>query len=71
MALVTRIRHLGGRSFALPGDDQIFVTNKFSILSGPEAWVTPVRLSSLRLAMAQAGASRQDKWDPIGTLEAP
>jgi len=43
-----RIRYVGFTSFALPGGNEIYVTNKYSILSGPEEWLAPIGLSSLR-----------------------
>ena len=50
-----RVRYAGGTTFVLPGGNEIYVTNKYVIPSGPEAWLGPIGLSSLRTAMKQAG----------------
>src|SRR5690348_12591536 len=50
-----RIRFTATQGFVLPGGNGIFVTNKYSILSGPLEWLAPIGLGSLRLAMEQSG----------------
>jgi len=50
-----RIRYTRARSFVLPGGNDIYVTNKYAILSGPLEWLAPIGLSSLRVAMEQSG----------------
>jgi hypothetical protein len=56
-----RMRHLGGTRFAVPGGHEIFVTNKYSILSGPEEWLAPVGLASLAHAMRAANDEDSDR----------
>lgn len=51
---VPRIRYSSTKGFVLPGGNEIYVTNKYSILSGPIEWLSPLGLSSLRLAMQQS-----------------
>jgi len=48
------IRYLGYDSFRIGTDRQIFVTNKYGILSAPRDWVEDVGLSQLRTAMSRA-----------------
>jgi hypothetical protein len=57
-----RIRHVGGRgTFALPDGNEVSVTNKFNILSGPEQWLAPIGLASLAMAMRDADDSGSDR----------
>jgi hypothetical protein len=49
-----RIRHIGGTTFRLPGGDEIYVTNKFDILSGPQESLAPIGLASVAEAMRDA-----------------
>jgi len=50
----SRIRYLGYNSFRISADREIFVTNKYGILSAPREWIDDVGLSQLRTAMSQA-----------------
>jgi hypothetical protein len=69
-----RIRHLYDETFGLSGDNEIYVSNKYVILSGPEQWLAPVSLASLAKAMREADteATRRlfvstdtpDRFDP-------
>jgi hypothetical protein len=46
-----RIRFIGSQTFRLDDGNEVFVTNKYVILSGPREWLDPIGLASLAKAM--------------------
>ncbi|MGH3005641.1 MAG: AlbA family DNA-binding domain-containing protein [Gaiellaceae bacterium] len=48
------IRYVEDETFRLDDGNEVYVTNKYSILSGPEEWLAPVGLASLAKAMREA-----------------
>ena len=63
---------MGRTTLRLPGGHEIFVTNKYVILSGPEEWLDPVGLASLAAAMRESQEPARDlygqDYDPTGRL---
>jgi hypothetical protein len=49
------------RHFLIDGGGEIYVTNKFLILSGPQEWLAPVGLASLATALREADSDETNR----------